>query len=411
MKPLSVESSYADERNGIIVIKLKGNLDHTNFNQLESTFQSYLGNGYPKFICDMKALESASSYSIGALRGFLKFVRLNCGDMVLVNLPQPIKSKIKTITTPENVSIFKNEEEAIEFYLFTKQNAGHYHFNITINSETITCGVHFKVRIDVMDPYGNIMEDYDGITHIIADHGLVYPTIIKNFINGHWEGEMIVSQPGQVHIRAWDDHGIGVAEIETELRGKEVDFPISVKCPGCHVSNVVGKADVFRCVHCNEIYFVDKFGHIIPLRPGETSGQGIVKRLEFTMPSDVNYLNHVRNFIVGVSAEEKIDDDKVAQIEMSLDEALANVIEHAYSYDAYQQINISVALYEHQLEIILRDQGRSFDSENTPLPDLKKHIEERRVGGLGRYLMKTLMDEVDYQSDGRYNQIRMVKKF
>lgn len=222
---------------------------------------------------------------------------------------------------------------------------------------------------------------------------------------------MILSQPGPVKIRVWDEQGTGAVEVVTELEGEEVKFPINVICPGCHATNVAGKADVVRCVHCNEIYFIDKFGHVIPLRPGETSGEGIVKRVEFTMPSDVNYLNHVRNFIVGVSSEEKIDDEKVSQIEMSLDEALANVIEHAYSYDAYQQINISIALYKNKLEIILRDQGRSFDSENTPLPDLKKHIEERRVGGLGRYLMMTLMDEVDYKTDAHYNQIRMVKKF
>ncbi|MCK5219138.1 ATP-binding protein, partial [bacterium] len=104
-------------------------------------------------------------------------------------------------------------------------------------------------------------------------------------------------------------------------------------------------------------------------------------------------------------------EEKITQIEMSLDEALANVIEHAYSFDAYQEIQVNLWIYAHHLEIVIKDYGRSFDSESIPLPNLKKHIEERRIGGLGRYLIQTLMDEVAYRKGFHSNELRMIKRF
>jgi serine/threonine-protein kinase RsbW len=94
---------------------------------------------------------------------------------------------------------------------------------------------------------------------------------------------------------------------------------------------------------------------------------------------------------------------------MALDEALANVVEHAYTYDCYQDVEIRVCLFPDKLEILITDQGRIFDGNKMPLPDLKEHIEQRKVGGLGRYLMNTLMDEVEYRRRRGTNELLMVK--
>ncbi len=411
MNRLGVRSHYLDEHKEIIVIEPAGVLDHETFPQLEAVIQTYLEQEQPKFILDLKFLQVLTPYALGFLNGLLKFIRLHQSDLVFLGSGPHIKKDVLEAYKTQHIKVFASMEEAREYIIYNKPTAGYHHFKISPATKSVVSGVPFQCRIEAIDPLGERVPNYAGVLHVIVDAGMVYPSMINTLKNGVWEGKMIVTKPGNVRIRVWDDDGAGTTEVAVRMEGQEVEFPIAVNCPGCHMGNVAGKTDVFRCIHCNAIYFVDKYGHIIPLRPGQTSGEGIIKRLEFVMPSDVNYLNHVRNFIVGISSEERIDDEKISQIEMSLDEALANIIEHAYSYDAYQQINIIVTLYKNQLEIVLRDQGRSFDSKNTPLPDLKKHIEERRVGGLGRYLMKTLMDDVDYKSDGRFNELRMVKKF
>lgn len=410
MDRFDVRSRYLDEHKDIVIIEPSGVLDQGTFTQIETLIQSYLEHEQPKFILDLKQIQSFTPYVLGYVNGLLKFIRLHQSDLIFLGSEHQAKHHLPANYKAQQVKVFNTLQEAKDYFLYNQQTSGSHQFKVTPSNQRVVSGVPFACRIEAVDPVGERFQSFSGILHVIVDAGMVYPSLITTMQHGLWEGEMIVTKPGAVRIRVWDDEAAGATEVEVRIEGQKVTFPIAVNCPGCHMSNVAGKTDVFRCIHCNEIYFVDQYGHVIPLRPGQTSGDGIIKRLEFNMPSDVNYLNHVRNFIVGVSSEEKIDDEKISQIEMSLDEALANIIEHAYSYDAYQQINIIVTLYKDQLEIVLRDQGRSFDSKNTPLPDLKKHIEERRVGGLGRYLMKTLMDEVDYKSDGRYNELRMIKK-
>ncbi|MCK5243053.1 ATP-binding protein [bacterium] len=286
-----------------------------------------------------------------------------------------------------------------------------HHFAVKINTAEVLSGEPFAMVIEAQDAGNNPVQDYSGYSHLIVDKGMISPVLAQNFEKGIWKDKVIVTGLGKIKIRVWDEQCTGEVGLKVIEKGELVNFPIEIKCPGCCETNIAGKIEVFRCIHCNEIYYVDKFGHVISLKHGKHSDIGYVKHLEFKMPSDVNYLNHVRNFIVGISCEENIEQEKIAQIEMSLDEALANVVEHAYSFDPYQEIQVEAWLYADKLEIVIRDHGRSFDSENTPLPDLKKHIEERSVGGLGRYLIMKFMDDVKYCSTGHTNELWMVKRF
>ncbi len=63
------------------------------------------------------------------------------------------------------------------------------------------------------------------------------------------------------------------------------------------------------------------------------------------------------------------------------------------------------------LTIILRDHGDSFDPASVPEPDLTCDLEDRRVGGLGVYLIRQLMDEVSYERpSGAGNVLVLVKR-
>jgi serine/threonine-protein kinase RsbW len=245
----------------------------------------------------------------------------------------------------------------------------------------------------------------------MSNRGMLSPTLLSGFQHGVWEGEAVLTGPGDVNLHAWDNLAEGEARVNVSEVGDKITFPITIACPGCHKLNVVGKADVSRCVKCNFIYYVDQRGNVVPLKSGLPLANGFMRDLQFQIPSDINYLNLVRNFIAGVSREEGLDDDEISQVEMALDEALANVVEHAYTYDAFQDVEIRLSLRPGELEILVKDQGREFENRKNPLPDLKEHIEQRRVSGLGRYLMSTLMDEVEYRRLHQTNELRMTKRF
>ena len=129
------------------------------------------------------------------------------------------------------------------------------------------------------------------------------------------------------------------------------------------------------------------------------------------VPSSTQNLALIREFVTRVAAQAGLGDAEVAQLELAVDEACANVIEHAYGDDATKQVKIRAVFDDDALSIHVIDTGQGFDPTQVQQQDLKDLIAKRRTGGLGMRLIKTLMDEVHYEIEpGKKNELRMVKK-
>jgi len=129
------------------------------------------------------------------------------------------------------------------------------------------------------------------------------------------------------------------------------------------------------------------------------------------VPSSTANLALIRDFVTRVAAQAGLGDAEVAQLELAVDEACANVIEHAYGDDATKQVKIRAVFDDDALRIHVIDTGVGFDPTQVQQQDLKDLIAKRKTGGLGMRLIKTLMDEVHYEIEpGRKNELRMVKK-
>ena len=85
-------------------------------------------------------------------------------------------------------------------------------------------------------------------------------------------------------------------------------------------------------------------------------------------------------------------------LETAVDEASTNVVKHAYKGKG-GFFEISCELQGHEIVITIRDRGKPFDPNSVPLPDVDADLENRKVGGLGIYMMKKMMDEVKYSFD------------
>jgi serine/threonine-protein kinase RsbW len=85
-------------------------------------------------------------------------------------------------------------------------------------------------------------------------------------------------------------------------------------------------------------------------------------------------------------------------LETAVDEASTNVVKHAYKGRG-GFFQISCELQGHDIVITIRDRGKQFDPNSVPLPDVEADLENRKVGGLGIYMMKKMMDEVRYNFD------------
>jgi serine/threonine-protein kinase RsbW len=126
--------------------------------------------------------------------------------------------------------------------------------------------------------------------------------------------------------------------------------------------------------------------------------------------SRTDNLLEVREFVGEEARAFGFSDEDAANIVLAVDEACTNIIKHAYQYATDKEIEVSVVPKNRSFEIRIFDNGRSFDPGTIRQPDLKEHIGHRKRGGLGVYLMKKLMDKVEYNfHKGKRNEVRLIK--
>ena len=135
------------------------------------------------------------------------------------------------------------------------------------------------------------------------------------------------------------------------------------------------------------------------------------KQKELLVKSRTENLTTVREFVNSAVGEVSIPQDIAGDIVLAVDEACTNIIKHAYHYSPDGDIKIKLKYSDKKIVVEITDHGASFHPDAVPKPDLKKYFEEKRVGGLGMYLMKSLMDDIRYTSVlGKYNQVILTKK-
>lgn len=133
-------------------------------------------------------------------------------------------------------------------------------------------------------------------------------------------------------------------------------------------------------------------------------------------PARFSSLSGVREFVGKAASECGLSSKAEYAVQLAVDEAFSNIIEHAYEGESREEVECICLLDEDSLTVILRDCGHPFDPNAVPPPDLKASLTKRKAGGLGLYFMRQLMDEIHFAfipgsngSDG-CNVLTMVKR-
>jgi len=137
----------------------------------------------------------------------------------------------------------------------------------------------------------------------------------------------------------------------------------------------------------------------------------IERTFSLQVPSSTENLAMIRDFVNGIGVRAGLPESEVAKLEMAVDEACANVIEHAYGPEVTKEVSVKATLDEDCVQIDVIDTGKGFDPTQISEKKLEQLVAERKSGGLGMRLMKTLMDEVHYEViPGQKNELRMIKR-
>jgi anti-sigma regulatory factor (Ser/Thr protein kinase) len=127
--------------------------------------------------------------------------------------------------------------------------------------------------------------------------------------------------------------------------------------------------------------------------------------------ADLAQLATIRHFIMVSCRDLGLDEQVTWDLELAVDEACTNVIEHAYEGQA-GEIMVSVETLGDAVKVIIHDRGLPFDPQAVPVPDPTAPLEERQPGGLGLFLMRQVMDSVEFKFEGEAgNTLVMIKKF
>lgn len=126
--------------------------------------------------------------------------------------------------------------------------------------------------------------------------------------------------------------------------------------------------------------------------------------------SRTDNLLEVRIFVDSAARAVGFSDEEIGNIILAVDEACTNIIKHAYHYATDKEIEISIVQDPHSFEVRIYDTGNSFDPSSIKTPNLQEHLGHKRRGGLGVYLMKRLMDKVEFNfQPGKRNEVRLIK--
>lgn len=129
----------------------------------------------------------------------------------------------------------------------------------------------------------------------------------------------------------------------------------------------------------------------------------------FSVRNDLLEVARVGDEIRALWAAHGLPEDLEMPVTLALEEALSNVIRHGCIPGQEYDIRVCFTADDHAVEVEINDNARPFDPLSVAPPVLDVPIEQRKIGGLGVFLVRQLMDEVVYEfRDGR-NHLRFRK--
>ena len=121
-------------------------------------------------------------------------------------------------------------------------------------------------------------------------------------------------------------------------------------------------------------------------------------------------LDKIAEFYAGAAEEAGLNEKSAYDVQLAVNEAASNIIEHAYGGQNQGDIECSYDVLPDKLIVIIKDYGKPFDPEIVAHPDLESDPCARKPRGLGLHFMRSLMDSLDFAfNGGGGNVLTMVK--
>ncbi len=118
--------------------------------------------------------------------------------------------------------------------------------------------------------------------------------------------------------------------------------------------------------------------------------------VEMKIPAKPEYVGIIRLTLSGIGSRMGFSYEEIEDLKIATSEACTNAVHHAYEREVEGGITVGFGLYPDKLEVMVADRGKSFnyDEIKKEIGPYDKENEQLPEGGLGLYLIETLMDEL-----------------
>jgi serine/threonine-protein kinase RsbW len=131
--------------------------------------------------------------------------------------------------------------------------------------------------------------------------------------------------------------------------------------------------------------------------------------ITLTLQSDINEIPRLSSALHVLMHDHGFLKEDILDTQLAVEEAVTNIIMHGYK-DARGEITVLCRASRGIVEIQLEDRAAPFDPLSLPEPDLTGDIEDRKIGGLGFFLIRQVMDEIIYRHEDGKNILVMIKR-
>ena len=130
---------------------------------------------------------------------------------------------------------------------------------------------------------------------------------------------------------------------------------------------------------------------------------------KLTLNCDLNRIQELKDFIESIAQKLNMDPTVLGQVQLAVEEAVVNVMSYAYPEGEKGFVTVKAMSDGHELRLVVIDSGVAFDPTSRGKADVSLSLEDRPIGGLGIFLVRELMDSINYErTDGR-NILMMIK--
>jgi anti-sigma regulatory factor (Ser/Thr protein kinase) len=130
--------------------------------------------------------------------------------------------------------------------------------------------------------------------------------------------------------------------------------------------------------------------------------------MSVTIEPNLDSLERIAASVEEIGQKDNWSADLVFKINIVLDELATNIVKYG---GKVSEIEVSLSSEEEVVTVEITDDGQSFDPlTEAPEPDLDSSLNERRIGGLGVFFVRSMMDDLQYRREQGKNHLAFTKR-